>query len=125
MKILLIEPDIQLGKIYCQYLEMAGHKVDWTTSAQAALHKMDELKPSLVIVELQLPAHNGIEFLYEFRSYSDWQNIPVIIHSNVPPMLKAISPMLWEELGIAGYYYKPSTKLRDILQAVESVPLFV
>lgn len=118
-KILLIEPDIQLGKIYNRYLEQK-HDVAWRTTAQTALNSVDENKPDLIILELQLTAHNGIEFLYELRSYKDWQDIPVIIHSHVPPLLKAISPMLWSELGIAGYYYKPSTKLHDLGLAVES-----
>ncbi len=123
MKLLLIEPDIKLGKIYHQFLEMAGHEVSWCTKAQMALHKVDEFSPDLIILEIQLPRHNGVEFLYELRSYNDWQSMPVIINSNVPPILKAISPMLWDELGIAGYYYKPSTKLSDLLQAVEAVSI--
>ncbi|MGZ6004817.1 MAG: response regulator [Candidatus Saccharimonadales bacterium] len=120
-KILLIEPDINLGRIYQHFLQAVGHEVRWRTTAQAALTSVDANKPALVVLELQLAAHNGIEFLYEFRSYQDWQSIPVIIHSQVPPLLKAISPMLWDELGIAGYYYKPSTKLKDLARAVDSV----
>lgn len=123
-KILLVEPDIQLGRTYCRYLQIVGnHEVQWRTTAQSALSVVDEHKPDLIILELQLAAHNGIEFLYEFRSYKDWKNIPVLIHSQVPPLLKAISPMLWDELGITGYYYKPSTKLKDLARAIDTVLL--
>ena len=119
-RILLIEPDIRLGNIYSQYLESQAHEIVWCTAAQTALSSVDEHHPDIIILELQLTAHNGIEFLYEFRSYKDWQAIPVIVHSHVPPLLKAISPMLWNQLGIVSYYYKPATKLRDLARAVET-----
>lgn len=119
--ILLIEPDIQLGNIYSDYLAKEhDYDIVWRTTAQASLTSIDKNRPDLIILELQLTAHNGIEFLYELRSYSDLQDIPVIVHSLVPPMLKAISPMLWTDLRIAGYYYKPSTKLRDLSNAIEN-----
>lgn len=124
--ILLIEPDIKLGKVYSRYLEKeGGHTITWSTTAQAALHSIDNSNPDLVILELQLAAHNGIEFLYEFRSYKDWQDIPVLVHSQVPPLLKAISPMLWDELRISGYFYKPNTKLSDLARAVRALPTTV
>jgi DNA-binding NtrC family response regulator len=46
-KILLVEPDIKLGKIYCQYLEMQGHKIVWRTTAQSALIQVDEFGPDV------------------------------------------------------------------------------
>ncbi len=119
-QILLVEPDIKLGDIYKRYLENYGHKVRWRTTAQAALKAIDERQPDLVLLEIQLSLHNGIEFLYEFRSYKDWQPIPVIVHSQVSPILKAISPMLWDQLAVSKYLYKPVTKLSDLLRSVEA-----
>ena len=119
-QILLIEPDIKLGDIYKQYLETGGHQVEWRTTAQAALTTIDKHRPDLVLLEIQLSLHNGIEFLYEFRSYKDWHDIPVIVHSQVSPVLKAISPMLWDQLTVSKYLYKPITKLSDLLRSVEA-----
>lgn len=120
-QILLIEPDVKLGAIYQDFLQTRGHKVNWRTTAQAALHSVDKNRPEAILLEIQLARHNGIEFLYELRSYQDWQNIPVIVHSQVPPVLKAISPMLWEQLEIVEYLYKPTTKLADLSRAIDSV----
>lgn len=120
-KILLIEPDLKLGNIYKKTLEYAGHEIFWQTSAQTALDIIDQLKPDLIILELQLIAHNGVEFMYELRSYDDWRKIPVLIHSHVPPILKAISQMLWTELKISGYLYKPNTKLVNLQRSVNDI----
>ena len=76
-------------------------------------------------MELQLVAHSGVEFLYEFRSYSDWKNIPVIINTHVPPSEFAGSrDLLRRELGVQAYLYKPHTTLKKLLSSVrDAVPV--
>ncbi len=117
--ILLLEPDVKLANIYMASLQDAGHDVSHCTTAQAAILAADESMPDVVVLELQLVAHSGIEFLYEFRSYADWQLIPVIIISHVPPGEFAASAMLLHRrLGVRSYHYKPQTTLRTLLAAV-------
>ncbi len=122
MNILLIEPDRLLAGTYRQVLQTAGHSVVMCASAQSAVFAADAIKPDLVILELQLIEHSGIEFLYEFRTYPEWQSIPVILHTNVPPKEFSGSwDMLKEQLGVAAYYYKPLTTLRTLMRAVNDV----
>jgi DNA-binding response OmpR family regulator len=117
--ILLIEPDRILGNIYCLALEAAGHKAVVCPGAQSGVLVADQIKPDLAIIELQLVEHSGIEFLYEFRSYADWQHIPVIIHSQVPPSEFADNlPLLTEQLGVTSYLYKPQTSLKELIEIV-------
>lgn len=117
--ILLIEPDHSLARAYKSALETAGHQVLIGTSAQTAVDAADEVCPDVVIMELQLVAHSGIEFLYEFRSYADWQDIPVIILSKVPPAeFNQCARTMREHLGVSTYCYKPQTDLKQLLHVV-------
>ena len=117
--ILLIEPDRVLAETYYLTLHRAGHKVVVCPSAQSAIMAADKTKPDLVVLELQLVAHSGVEFLYEFRSYADWQNIPVIVHTVVPPVEFAGSrDVLMHELGVSEYLYKPQTNLQKLVRCV-------
>src|SRR3954462_13957818 len=104
--VLLIEPDIVLARSYTAALKLAGHKVSVVQSAQAAIHYSDNKLLELVIMELQLPKNNGVEFLYEFRSYPEWQNIPVIVLSNVA-LQDGVNQLFWQQMGIVRYHYKP------------------
>jgi len=118
--ILLIEPDRVLARTYGSALERAGHKVQAATTAQSALQLADEVCPEVVLLELQLVAHGGVEFLYEFRSYADWQSIPIAIVSNVPPAeFNQSVGVLRERLGVVAYCYKPQTNLQHLQRAVE------
>jgi DNA-binding response OmpR family regulator len=117
--ILLIEPDRVLAETYGQAILAAGHKVAIAPGAQSGILVADQFQPDLVIIELQLVEHSGIEFLYEFRSYPDWQEIPVIIQSQVPPReFNASIQLLKDELGIKEYLYKPHATLKQLIKSV-------
>lgn len=119
--ILLIEPDRLLAETYCQSLITAGHKVVPCASAQAAIMAADQIKPDLVVLELQLIEHSGVEFLYEFRSYLEWQSIPVIVQSHVPASEFATNwQSLKQQLGIEVYLYKPHATLKKLISSVNS-----
>lgn len=121
MHILLIEPDRLLAHSYSRALETAGHSVAHAVSAQAAVHQADQKQPDAVLLELQLPRHNGVEFLYEFRSYPEWLHIPIVIHSFVPPTELNNAATLQYELGVAKVLYKPATTLAQLVAAVSNI----
>jgi len=115
--VLLIEPNTLLAKSYIQALQHAGHKVAHATGAQAAIDAADKQLPDVVIVEIQLPQHSGIEFLHEFRSYPEWINVPVVVNTATSParMMLAKKP-LQRDLGVVDILYKPRTTLQDLVR---------
>lgn len=118
MQVLLIEPDAVLAQTYQAGLERAGHTVVAVRSAQAGVHAADTRTPDLVLLELQLPLHNGIEFLYEFRSYHEWWQVPIVILSHVPPAEMAQLAVLKQELGVVRYLHKPAVTMRMLTSLV-------
>jgi len=121
MYILVIEPNKILGQTYRDALIKQNYSVALVHSSQDAIGTCDKQTPDLIILELQLAMHNGVEFLYELRSYKDLQNVPVIIISNLPLTHKAISSVLWNEVKIVAYHYKPLTRLVDLINSVDKV----
>ena len=120
--ILMLEPDAVLAKIYRQAFEYDGHSVRRSVSAQDAVFQVDELLPDVVLVEIQLVAHSGIEFLYELRSYAEWQHLPVLVHSCIPPSeFEDSMSLLRDMLHVHEYLYKPYTSLQKLLRAVREV----
>jgi DNA-binding response OmpR family regulator len=119
--ILLVEPDKVLARTYVRALQGAGFKVVWAANAQAAIRATDKHRPSLIILELQLAEHGGVEFIYELRSYPDWQRLPVLILSMVPQVESGMSDMARQKLGVVAYYYKPGTSLEQLVQATQGI----
>jgi len=117
--VLLLEPNRALAEMYGAALRRAGHVVTEVHSAQDAIEAADEHLPAIVVLELQLAGHDGIEFLHEFRSYPEWQAIPVIVVSNLAPQsLATLDVVLKEDLGVVACLYKPRVSLDRLLKAV-------
>lgn len=119
MNILLIEPDAKLAAIYLEAFSAAGHAVRSSQLAQQAVHTADDFMPDIVVLELQLVGHNGIEFIYEFRSYAEWKDIPIVLLTMVTPHSLGITKELLDQFGIVDVLYKPATNLQQLVRATE------
>lgn len=118
MHVLLIEPNYLLAMTYRTALINAGYEVAHAVSAQTAIRSIDQNVPQLIVLELQLAGHSGIEFLYELRSYPEWQSIPVMVHSLVDLTRHEQSQERLQNIGVSTYLYKPVTTLRHFVQTV-------
>ncbi len=97
----------------------AGHEVSCKRNGQEALDALDELRPDVIVLELQLGTHNGVEYIYEIKSQSDWQNIPIIVHSLNSRILDDEYQKAFNQLGIKHLLYKPTTSIAGLLKAIE------
>lgn len=120
MHILLIEPDMLQAQLCTAALLQDGHTVASAKTAQAAIQLADERSPDVVVLELQLARHNGVEFLYEFRSYPEWLRVPVVVCTFVLPRELAQTPTLQAELGVSRILYKPQSTLLALCTAVQA-----
>jgi two-component system OmpR family response regulator len=121
VRILLIEPDGLLAYTYGRSFQDAGFDVEWCGTAAAAIAAADTATPDAVVIELQLPAHSGVEFLYEFRSYPEWQTVPLIILSRIQRQDAPLSREAERDIGITRYLYKPATSLESLVRTLSRV----
>jgi DNA-binding response OmpR family regulator len=119
--ILIIEPDNLLGASLKDYLKQADYSAAVYSDPQAALIAADRRPPDLVIAELQLAGRSGVEFLYEFRSYSDWYATPIILFTNLHPALITAYNDTLNDLGISACIYKTQAGLADLLRTVQQI----
>jgi CheY-like chemotaxis protein len=117
--ILLLETDRLLAKNICSALETAGHSVDWQVEPQEAITGADALKPDVIVLDLLLAQRSGIEFLYEFRSYPEWQKLPAIVFTNIPAEELQSCMDGFHQLNVTDVLYKPSTSLSELARRVE------
>jgi CheY-like chemotaxis protein len=117
--ILLIETDHLLAKNLTKFLKKLGHQVSWQVEPQGAMDQADITQPDVIVLDLLMANHrSGVEFLYEFRSYPEWQSLPVVIFSHVAAedLKDCLDSM--QQLNVAAYRYKPTTSLSDLAQTI-------
>lgn len=82
-KILIIEDDKFLLKLYSDKLRREKFEVLESLTGEEGLNKVLMEKPDLVILDLVLPGKNGFEVLSEIKLNLKTKKIPVIILTNL------------------------------------------
>ena len=121
MTILLIDSDKLLAKNVATAFARTGHKLVHITQAEAAIDFIDKHPPQAIILDLQLAGRSGVEFLFEFKSYPEWAQIPIIIFSSLPNAEAKRYLDSFSKLDIKGYFYKPATALGQLVEAVNQL----
>lgn len=119
MKILVIEPDVNAQSVLVEAL--VHHDVIVATSAEEAVGCANNTEFDCVVMELSLGGHSGMEFLYEFRTYIDWQTVPVVVYTSVRVEESVLKSRGWQQIGVQKYLYKPQVDLETFVRTVESV----
>lgn len=118
-RVLLIEDDIFLHQLYADYLSRSGLIVTGAYDAQEGLNLLDEYGADCIVLDLMLPAHNGIEVLHELQTHADWATIPVLILSaQKPQQITGIKDQL-ARCNVKDYLYKPLTNPQLLIQAIK------
>ncbi len=79
--ILVIEDVNEMAELICMYLINAGFNAAVTESAEKAIEYLENgNKPSLILLDLNLPGMSGLEFLKKYRTEIN-KSVPVIIVS--------------------------------------------
>ncbi|OGL25810.1 hypothetical protein A3E49_01040 [Candidatus Saccharibacteria bacterium RIFCSPHIGHO2_12_FULL_49_19] len=117
-QVLVIEADQVLAENLKLALRRAGHKAIWHQDLQAAIESVDEDSPEVIVMDLITAGHSGIEFLYELRSYSEWQSLPVVLYSSLAPQELLGLDQALEDLDISAFHYKPKSTLAEVISSV-------
>ncbi len=81
-KILLIEDDPVILKLYAEALERQGVEVRTASDGVEGLTALARFTPDLVVLDLLMPRLSGHEVLKVMRERPEWRNLPVIVFSN-------------------------------------------
>ena len=77
--VLLVEDDAALRDLLGRMLEREGYAVREAADGQAALERVAEEAPGLILLDLMMPGMDGFEFMAALRREARWREIPVIV----------------------------------------------
>jgi two-component system alkaline phosphatase synthesis response regulator PhoP len=117
-KILMVEDNIFLRKLYRDKLTRAGFGFVEATNGVEGLNKAVFEKPDLIILDLILPRKNGFDVLAELKEKPDVKNTPVIILSNLSQEADIKEAM---KLGAEEYLVKTEVRLSEVVDMVKKI----
>lgn len=77
--VLIVEDDAATRELLSRMLKKQGWRVAEAENGRAALKRVAEKKPELILLDLMMPEMDGFEFITELRTHEEWRSIPVVV----------------------------------------------
>lgn len=123
MKVLIIDDEQGILKMYSQCLASGGFQTITATDGNTGIKMAKEQKPDLIFLDIIMPRYNGLDVLKDIKNDPDLKKIPVFLLTNLPA--ETSSPKA-RELGASGYLVKAQYEpkmLLDIVKNAEKIPM--
>ena len=109
--IILLEDDHYIAQVYRLILESKGYRVIYGENSNGIVELVRHYSPALVITDLVMPDHDGLEGIFEVLENC---SVPVIAISAYEEYLKLAKPV------VAATLLKPLTA-EELLETVSSI----
>ncbi len=76
--ILLVEDNETNITTFSDYLQARGYRVQIARTGDEAIARLDESRPDLILLDIQMPGMDGIEVMQKVRMNGQWRTLPII-----------------------------------------------
>jgi len=114
-KILLVEDDVFIVDIYRTKLESEKFEVATAGNGMEAMSKLEKFIPDLILLDIVMPYMNGMDFLKEIKKDARFENIPVIMLSNLSDQERMDDA---KKYGVKGYLIKSHFTPSEVVEKI-------
>ena len=84
MKVLVIDDEKSILKMYSEYLTSQGFEVVTAGNGEEGIKIAKEQKPDVLLLDIIMPKFNGLDVLKSLKSDPDIKNTPIYLLTNLP-----------------------------------------
>lgn len=117
-KIAIIEDDQTIAEMYRMKFESEDYEVEVASNGRLGVELVEQMRPDLILLDLQMPEMSGEEALQEIRKQSWGRDLPVLILTN---MGEEEAPKSLRHLGIKHYIVKADLTPSQVVKRVKEV----
>ncbi len=116
-KILFVDDSKPFVQVFLDFIEKKGKIYGFITAANGreALEILEREKIEMIILDIQMPVMDGLQFLTELHNRSMWLPIIIMTGTNLP-----VSERKFSEFGIVDYLKKPAL-FEDLEERIEEI----
>jgi DNA-binding response OmpR family regulator len=115
-KIAIIEDDQVISQMYRMKFEADGFEVQLADNGGRGVALVENFKPDIILLDLQMPHMGGAEALSKIRALDEGKKIPVIILTNLG---EEEAPKSLKTLGVHSYIVKADLTPRQVVGRVK------
>ena len=115
--VMVVDDDADILDVTRLALEGGGYSVLPTRSGPEALRTLEQSRPDLILLDINMPVMNGLEFLQRVQKEPAYQSIPIIIISTEGKEEDTIRGL---KMGAKGYVKKPfqASELHGLIEKI-------
>ena len=117
-RILIIEDDALIARMYEAAFKFEKYEVDIAHNGKDGLEKLKKNRPSLILLDIMMPKMNGIDVLREMKADPRYKGIPVVMLTNLSGS-KDIEEAL--SLGAVKYIVKSKYKPKEVVAQIKEI----
>lgn len=114
---LIVDDEQAIRECISYALEKRGFAVETAEDGRAALHKITQNKPDIIILDFAMPQMNGLQVCNRLKRYPDTQDIPIIFLS----AYRYIEELIRDMPGAAVKCLEKPCDLEYLLEQVENL----
>ena len=117
-KVLLIEDDQLMVKLYKTKLDLEGYEVNVATGALAGLKSASSDPPDVILLDIVMPGMDGFEALRRLKENPKTRDTPVLILTNLSGEAEEVQKAL--QLGARDFIKKSDYTMKEVVGKVQS-----
>ncbi len=118
-KILIIDDDPLIVRMYERKLKADGYEVHLAFNGEEGLKKAKEVKPDLILLDILMPKLNGYETLKQIKADHKIAKIPIFVLTSLGDRPEDIKK--FKEFGVNDYLVKSEISLQDLSNKIAKI----
>jgi pilus assembly protein CpaE len=103
-RILVVDDDVVTLTLTTAVLKQAGYKIFTAQTGLEVLQQIDQVRPDLLVLDLNMPDMNGYEVCRHLRNKPDYTHLPILMLTGADTLEEKVKGF---EAGIDDYLVKP------------------
>jgi len=116
--VLVVEDDPDMREIFHRQLVERGFDVVEAADGVEALNRLQEITPSVIILDLMMPNMDGFGFVAEFNRHPEWRAVPILIVTAKNPTVEDRERLTGTVRAVLA---KDGTTLEELLATIASL----
>lgn len=117
-RILIIEDDPLISRMYQQAFEFEKFEVVVANNGMVGMQELKKKIPTLILLDVMMPKMSGIEFIKKMKADEKYKNIPVVVLTNLSGTRDAEEAI---SLGAVKFIIKSQYKPKQVVKEVKQI----
>jgi CheY-like chemotaxis protein len=118
-KILLVEDDPMVVRMYSRKFKIDGFKVALAFNGENGLEELKKERPDIILSDIMMPKMSGLEMLQIIKADPQYKDLPVVMLTNLGDRPEDVEKC--KELGAEDYWVKANMQLEEIAVKIKTI----